>query len=219
VQRQGAGRGDDAAFVDFDAGYARHIRPGGNHDCLGLYRLGFAVSTCDVDLAGCRDPAGAEKSIDLVLLEEEGDAFDVAIDPRVLEFHHGGKIELGLIDPDAQLVEHVAGLFIALGGMQQCLRRNAADVETGPPKGLVFLDDRNLHAELRCADGTDISPRPGTDDDEVISHDALHLPWSSIGARTAAAEALRVKPQSTNLPPPLSTPPQPPSPRPRTYPP
>ena len=139
----------------------------------------LAVGGFDLDLAGRGDAADAVHGIDLVLLEQEGDAFDVAVDARVLELHHGGKVELRRADVDAHLVEHVAGLFIELGGMQQRLRRNAADVEAGAAEGVILLDHRNLHAELRCADGADIAAGPGADDDEVIGHDASHLSSSS----------------------------------------
>ena len=40
----------------------------------------------------------AVKRIDLVLLEQEGDALDVAVDALVLELHHGREIELRLAD-------------------------------------------------------------------------------------------------------------------------
>ena len=47
-----------------------------------------------LDLAGRRDPAGALKGIDLVLLEQEGDALDVAVNAFVLELQHGGRSSL-----------------------------------------------------------------------------------------------------------------------------
>ena len=78
------------------------------------------------------------KTFDLVLLEQEGDALDVAVDALVLELHHGGKIELGRADPDAHLGERVAGLVksseacsSAFEGMQPILRQV-------PPKVLSF---------------------------------------------------------------------------------
>ena len=47
-----------------------------------------AVGALHLDLAGRGDAAGAVKSIDLVLLEQELDALDVAVDALVLERHH-----------------------------------------------------------------------------------------------------------------------------------
>ena len=45
-------------------------------------------------LPGRGDAAVAVKGIDLVLLEEEGDAVDVRLHRRVLVRQHAGKIEL-----------------------------------------------------------------------------------------------------------------------------
>ncbi len=75
-----AGRGHDALFVDVDAGQPRHVGPGGDDDVLGLQRLGLAVVGFHLDLARRGDAAGAVKRLDLVLLEQIFDAFDVTVD-------------------------------------------------------------------------------------------------------------------------------------------
>ena len=107
---------------------------------------------------------------DLVLLEQEGYSLDVALDALILELHHAGEIEPGLLELDAHAVEQVTGLVIELGGVQQRLRGDAADIEAGAAEGLVLLDHRHLHAELCGTDGTDIPAGTGANHDEVVAH-------------------------------------------------
>ena len=173
VQDQRTGRGHDALLVDLDAAQPRHVRAGGDDDGLAFNRLAGAVGRFHLDLAGRGDAADSREGVDLVFLEQEGDAFDVAVDALVLELHHGGQIELRLTELDAHLVEQVAGFFEQLGGVQKRLRGNAADVEAGAAEGLVLLDHSHFHTELRCTDGTDIAAGTGADDDEVIGHASL----------------------------------------------
>src|SRR3954447_12088502 len=56
--------------------------------------------------------------------------------------------------------------------VQQRLRRDTAHVEAGAAEGLVLLDDRDFHAELRRADGADIAARPRPDHHKIIRHGA-----------------------------------------------
>ena len=58
------------------------------------------------------------------------------------------------------------------GIAQQRLGRNAPDVEADPAPVLGF-DDGRVEAQLRAADGRDVSAGAGTEDDDVIvSHGA-----------------------------------------------
>ena len=110
------------------------------------------------------------KGIDLVFLEQELDALDVAVDARVLECHHRLEIELGRGHADAHFAERVAGLLEQFGRVQQSLRRDAADVEAGAAEGRALLDHRGFQAQLRGANGADIAAGTGADDDEVVGH-------------------------------------------------
>ena len=96
-----------------------------------------------LDLAGRRDLAVPRK-VDLVLLEQEGDAIDIGGDGIVLVLHHGGKIELRLADDDAERRETMGGLVEFLGGLEQRLRGDAADVEAGSAKVLRFSTTATL---------------------------------------------------------------------------
>jgi hypothetical protein len=72
------------------------------------------------------------------------------------------------------------GLLEHLGGMQQRLRRHAADIETGAAEGRILLDHRDLHAELRCAHRADVTAGSGTDDDEIVTGHIGILYLSSV---------------------------------------
>ncbi len=171
VQRQRAGRRHDALLVDLDALQSRDVGAGGDHDVLGLDGLGLAVAG-HLDLAGTEDLAGALQHVDLVLLHQELDALDVAVDALLLEVHHRRQIELRRRDADAHLGEGVSGFLEHLGGVQQRLRGHAADIEAGAAQRRVLLDDGNLHAELRRADRADVTAGARADDDEIVrSHD------------------------------------------------
>ena len=98
-----AGRGHDALLVDVDAVQPRDVGAGGDDDVLGLQRLRLAVVGFHLDLAGRGDAAGAVKRLDLVLLEQIIDAFDVAVDALLLVFEHRGEIDARLADLDAHL--------------------------------------------------------------------------------------------------------------------
>src|SRR5207237_10333861 len=65
------------------------------HDALPIFdRLRLPVCALYFDLAGRRDAAVADEGVDLVLLEQERDALDVAVDALVLELHHCRQIEV-----------------------------------------------------------------------------------------------------------------------------
>ncbi len=93
-ERQRAGRGNNLLLVDLDAGQARDVGAGRDHDRLRLVRRLAAVALDD-HLAGRDDAAFAVQPVDLVLLEQERDAVDVGGDRVVLVFHQRGEIEFG----------------------------------------------------------------------------------------------------------------------------
>ena len=63
--------------------------------------------------------------------------------------------------------EAVPGLVVELGGMQQRLGGDAADVEAGAAEGGALLDHGHLQAELRRPDGAHIAAGAGADDDQI----------------------------------------------------
>ncbi len=171
-ERQRAGRRHDALLVDLDALQPRDIGAGGDDDVFGLDRLGLAVMARHLDLAGTKDLALAADDVDLVLLHQELDALDVAVDALLLEIHHRGQVEFRRGNTDAHFRETMSRLLEHLGRMQQRLRRHAPDIEAGAAERCVLLDHRDLHAELRGAHRADISARTGADDNEIVGgHD------------------------------------------------
>ena len=139
----------------------------------------LAAGAGDLDLAGRDDAAGPVQGVDLVLLQQEGDAVDIALNALILEGEHGGKVELGL-HLDAHAGEGVAGFGIGLARVQQRLRRDAADIEAGAAMGRALLHHGHLHAELCGADGADIAAGAGADDDEIVG--ALRLVYGRAAA-------------------------------------
>ena len=132
-------------------------------------RLLLALVVGDLDLAGRGDAGRALNRVDLVLLQQELDAVDIAFNTGVLEGEHGGKVESRL-HLDAHLAETVRRFREALARMQQCLGGDAADIEAGAAMGGALLDHRDLHAKLRRADRADIAAGPRADDDKVVTH-------------------------------------------------
>ena len=170
LELERAGGGDHDLLVDLDARQAGHVRARGDDDVLRLEHLVRAVLGRHLDLAGGGDARGAEEGIDLVLLEQELDALDVAVDALLLEGLHRLEIERRRANADAEAGEMIARLLEHVRGMQQGLRRNAADVEAGAAMGLALLDDGGLEAELGGPDGADIAAGAGADDDEIVGH-------------------------------------------------
>jgi hypothetical protein len=163
------GRRHDGRLVDIDARQARDVRAGRDHDRLRFEDLLVAVLALDHDLAGRADGALAGEGVDLVLLEQEGDAVDVGGDGLVLVLHHAREVELRL-DHDAEMLHPVRGLGEHLGGVEQRLRRDAADIEAGSAERVALLDDADLQPELRGADGADIAAGAGAYHDDVVGH-------------------------------------------------
>src|ERR1700680_503912 len=191
AQREGAGRRHDALLVDLYSAQPRHVGTGGDHDIFGVQRLLLAAFASDLHLARARDAAGAVESVDLVLLEEEIDALDVALYPLVLEFLHARQIELRRRHTDAHGGELVASLLEQLGGIEQRLRRDAADVEAGAAEGPVLLHHRSLKAELCGADRAHVAAGTAADDDDVVGHERnlrLRPPWPGLSRPSTPSE-------------------------------
>ena len=66
---------------------------------------------------------------------------------------HLGPVDRGRAAHQAHLLEVLMGLVQAVGGVQQRLGRDAADVQAGAAQGLAPLDAGDLQAKLRGADG------------------------------------------------------------------
>ena len=132
VELERAGRGDDR--------FSSIATPGSGATSEPVAMTMFFVSSVcfvpscavDLDLARRGDAAGAEEGVDLVLLEQELDALDVAVDALVLERHHRRQIELRRRRPRCPSRRSGAPASSnSSRGVQQRLRGDAADVEAG----------------------------------------------------------------------------------------
>ena len=104
----------------------------------------------------------------LFFLNRNSTPFTLLSTILLLVVEQSRQIEARLADLDAELREAVAGFLVELGGVQQRLRGNAADVEAGAAEGARFSTHGDLQAKLRRANGADIAAGTGTDDDEIV---------------------------------------------------
>ena len=81
-----------------------------------------------------------------------------------------GEIELGRPDREPDRVQRpgLAERMRRVGGVDQRLRRNTADIEASSAEPVGFDKDR-VEAELAGADGRDIAARPAADDENLAA--------------------------------------------------
>src|SRR5262249_29379602 len=108
------------------------------------------------------------------------------------EGEHGSEVELGPY-LDAHAGEAVSGFRIAFARVQQRLRRDAADIETGAAMSSALLHHGDLHAELSRTNGGDIAARTCADDDEVVSHANADSTTARAGAFPRRARQPKVR--------------------------
>ena len=172
-QAERAGRGDDDLLVD------GHFRP---RDCGGFAARGqddvpgLVDLVADLDLAGLRDRAPALEPGDLVLLEQELDALGVLADDVVLVGQHLVPVDRHLGAHEAHFLKVFMGFVQRVAGVQQRLRGDATDVQAGAAERVAAFDNGGLQSQLGAADGADIAPRTGADDDDVeVCHEVVPL--------------------------------------------
>ncbi len=150
--------------VHLDARERCHRRTGSEHDILCAH--GF---TRDFDAVLAGEGSEALKPLDLVFLEQEGDAACQLADGLALLGMHLRQIEAGAFDIYPKLRESARlGFLVQRGRVEQRLRWDAADIETRSAQGLARLCACSLQPELRRAYGRDITARTGTDDKNVV---------------------------------------------------
>src|SRR5690606_27447130 len=164
-----AGGGDDGLLVDLDTGQGGRLGARGDDDGPGRMDL---VPDLHLARRGHRSPALQPGY--LVLLEEKFDAFGVLGDDVVLVAEHLRPVDLRGGADKAHLLEIVPGLVEHVAGVEERLRRDAADVQAGPAERLAALDAGRLQPQLRAADGADVAAGAGADHDDVkLSHVTL----------------------------------------------
>ena len=129
---------------------ANHLRAG-----IGLDLAGLAVDHLGMAL----------HDLDVVALQHGADAAGQAADDAVLPFDRAREIDGGMFDPQAERRRGrlLDGVMIGLGGMNDRLRGNAADIEAGaaqPAAAAALLDQHGIETELACPNGGDIASGP-----------------------------------------------------------
>ena len=162
IEFQPTGGGDDALLINGDAGQRNALGARGDDDVLG-----GIFGAIHGHGAGFYDPALALQPSDLVLLEEELDAFDIGANHLGLAGLHALEVQRHLADIDAMLGQLVDRLLIMLGALQQRLGGDAANIEAGAAQRRAFFDAGHLHPQLRGANGANITARTGADDNDV----------------------------------------------------
>ena len=192
LQLQRAGGVDDRLMVDLDAGQRRDAGASGDDDVLGT-----DLAIADLDAVGAGEGGVALQPLDLVLLEQELDAAGQPLDRLKTRAVHGVEVEFHLARLHAPFGERPVRRFLEkLGGVEQGLGRDAADIEAGAAQSLAALDAGGLEAELGRTDRGHIAARAGTDHQNVevvFSHS--HFPLSSFQRKLESPFSRKVRPQ------------------------
>ncbi len=146
------------------------------------------------DLADGGDLAGADEIVDLVLLHQELDALGQVVDDLVLAAHHGPQIELEAGDLHTVVGEFVRRHLVVVRRLQQRLRRDAADVETGAAQLAALFHHGRLEAQLRGADRRYVTAGSAANDDDIIcfAHGRYLLFLGADAESNVQHDALRV---------------------------
>ncbi len=97
--------------------------------------------------------APAFEPVNFVFLEEEFDATCVLADGLVFIGEHLLPVDGGAFALEAHGGEVVLGFVQHVGGVQEGLGRNAADVEAGAAQCVAAFDHSCFEAKLGAADG------------------------------------------------------------------
>src|SRR5262249_34499136 len=100
------------------------------------------------------------------LLEQERNALGQFIDDLILASHHLGEVEPWFVDQHA-MFRKLGDLDEFLAGIEQCLARDAADIEASAAQGRALLDDGWLEPELARLKRAGVSAGAAADDHEV----------------------------------------------------
>ena len=160
---------DDARPIDLDARHAAR-RGAGRHDNLArLKRLRLAAA--HLHAAAARQTRAALDPVDLVLLEQELDAFGETLDDLVLAGLHAGHVDRralrGVAERDAPLLRVLHDLE-RVRVLEQRLRGDAAPIEARAAERRLALDHGHVQAELGGADRGDVAAGARADNQDVV---------------------------------------------------
>ena len=167
VELERAGRVDDARVVR----RARHAqRLGAGRDDALLEADDAPAALADHgDPVRCDEARLAAHDLDLALLGERAEARRQPADDAVLPGPQPVEVDLRRAEHDAK-ARHRVGIVDDFGRMQQCLRRDAADVEAHSTERRPALDEPDLEAEVRGPERRGIAARTCTEHDQWEEH-------------------------------------------------
>ena len=133
---------------------------------MTLFASTTAAIGLDSDLALALERARAVDHVDLVLLEQELDAPDHAVDDLAAAVDGRAEVEAQVVVADAELLG-AAEEADDLGVVEERLGGDAAPVEADAADA-VLLDEGSLQAELGRPDRGDVAAGPAADDSHVV---------------------------------------------------
>ena len=149
---------DHARIVLRDERQKDRLRAG-RDDRLAKADRFFPTLGRDLELVG-RDELGRSlHDLDLALLGEPREAAGQAADHAVLPVGKLVEVDLGLAELKA-VRRHLARLGDHLGGVQERLGGDAADVQADPAERRIALDQHGLEPEIGRPEGRRVAPRP-----------------------------------------------------------
>ena len=133
---------------------------------------------------GRDEPAEARDDGDLALPGQAGEAAGEPLDHAVLPAAQLVEVDSRGAEHDAVLA-HLLGFGDDLGGVQQRLGRDAADIEADAAERRPAIDQHDLLAEIGGAEGGGVAARPGAE------HQHLGSDVACAAAGPGAARAQR----------------------------
>ena len=164
---------DDGLAVELGERQLDRIRAGRDDDVGALQLDDGTVMLGDLDHVARLQFAKTIIGSDLVGLEQHADAAGELLDDLVLAANHRLDVDLGILEADAVVAKDVAHVPELARGIQQRLGRDAAHAQAGAAEGRLAVlaqrrvDAGGLQAQLGRADGSVVTGRAGTDDDDV----------------------------------------------------
>src|SRR5688572_26384931 len=141
------------------------MRAGGENQMLEL-EVGVTRRASNLERLRTGERRATLNELDLAQPGDTADAGGQLIDHALLVGAELPDVDAGLAERHAP-VAGVPGFVHDLGHVQQRLRRNAPPVQTDTAGILLFVDERDLHAEIGCVESGGIATRPRTEYHEL----------------------------------------------------
>ena len=159
--------GENALAVNGDARNGHGIGPGGDDDVFGADFLDLAFGVGDADFVFGEQFGRAHDDINLVLAHQGVNAGGETLGHIAAAFNCDAEIKLEIVERDAKFSGALAQSVSQFGIFEEGLGRHTAHVQADAAKPLLF-NHGDFQAQLRGANGTDITARPGADDYDIV---------------------------------------------------